>query len=389
MATAAAVLAAAAAVAALFFHAGARVASARLNRVDRGRGRLTVSEHARALHRTLRVVDLHDDILLWDRDPLRRSRSGHGDVPRLLEGNVSVQVFSAVTRMPRGANDAGAPSHGDHVTLLALASRWPPRTWGSLLERALHQAGKLRAAAARSDGALALVTSRAELAAALAARAGGSDAPRTVAGILAVEGLHALEGRLAHVDTLFEAGFRCAGLAHFFDNDVAGSAHGVERGGLTAFGRAVLSRMEQLRMVVDLAHASTRTVDDVLEAATRPVLVSHTGLQSIRPGPRNLSDDQLRRLASRGGLVGIGFWEAAAGDISPRGVARSVRRAVDVAGRDHVALGSDWDGGVTVAVDSAHLVELTQALLDEGSSEQEVRAVLGENALRFLLANLP
>jgi microsomal dipeptidase-like Zn-dependent dipeptidase len=112
-------------------------------------------------------------------------------------------------------------------------------------------------------------------------------------------------------------------------------------------------------------------------------------VQALCPGNRNLSDDQLRRLAANGALVGIGFWDAAVCDISPRGIARSIRHALSVMGPGHVALGSDWDGATTVAVDAARLSRLTQALLDEGLSEDEVRAVMGENAIRFLLAHLP
>jgi membrane dipeptidase len=384
------VAAAAAALAGvLFFGVLARVVSARMNRVRQGPAPLAVSERAARLHATLRIADLHDDVLLWDRDPLPRSSHGHTDVARLQEGNVAVELFSTVTKTPRGQNYEANSGASDNITLLAVASRWPPRTWGSLLERALHEAAKLRRAAAESGGRLVLAGSRDELAAALAARAAQPPGQRAVIGILATEGLQVLEGHPERLDTLFAAGFRYAGLTHFFDNEVAGSAHGIAKGGLTAEGREVLRRMERLRLLVDLAHASPRTVDDVLAVATRPVLFSHGGVQAVCPGPRNLTDVQLRRLAANGALVGIGFWDAAACDISPRGIARSIRHAVEVMGPDHVALGSDWDGATTVAIDAAHLARLTQALLDEGLSEDEVRAVMGENAIRFLLANLP
>lgn len=378
-----------AAAAAVFFFALAPAAGARMNRLDERKGIAAVSDRARSLHRSLRIADLHDDLLLWDRDPLRRSRSGHSDLPRLAEGNVAVQFFSTVTKTPRGQNYQGNSAETDNVTLLALASRWPPRTWTSLLERATYQAEKLRRAAAASGGRLVLATSRAALAEALESRARQPPGGRTVIGILSTEGLQALEGKLSNVEVLYAAGFRAAGLAHFFDNEVAGSAHGLSRGGLTPFGRTVVRRMEQLRMIVDLAHASPRTVDDVLAEAARPVIVSHGGVRAVCPGPRNLDDDQLRRLARNGALVGIGYWDGAVCDISPRSVARSMRHAISVAGLDRVALGSDWDGATTVAFDAGHLDELTQALLDDGFSEEEIRAVMGENAIRFLLQNLP
>jgi membrane dipeptidase len=372
-----------------FLTLAAPLAGLRLNRLDRRRPPPRPSSQALQLHHSLRIADLHDDVLLWDRDPLRRSWSGHSDLPRLQDGNVAVQIFSTVTWTPRGIRDLNNAAGSDDITLLAVASRWPARSWRNHLERALYQADKLRRAAADSGGRLAIVTSRAELAAALAGRDALPPGPRPVAGLLSVEGLHALDGRVEGLDALFAAGFRAAGLVHFFDNEVAGSAHGVGRGGLTPLGRQALRRMEELRMVVDLAHASPATLEEVLSLATRPVLVSHGGVQAVCPGPRNLGDAQLRRLAVKGALFGVGYWAKAVCDTSPRGVARSIRHAAQVMGIEHVALGSDWDGAVTVAFDASQLAELTQGLLDEGFSEPEIRAVMGENAIRFLLQALP
>ena len=103
------------------------------------------------------------------------------------------------------------------------------------------------------------------------------------------------------------------GLAHFFDNAVAGSAHGVEKGGLTALGRELVAELEARSMIVDLAHSSARTIDDVLSIATRPVVASHTGVRGVADNARNLPDDQLRGIAATGGMVGIGFWPTACG----------------------------------------------------------------------------
>jgi microsomal dipeptidase-like Zn-dependent dipeptidase len=372
-----------------FFLWAASLAGARLNQVDPKAAGEEPRQRARELHAALRIADLHDDLLLWDRDPLEPGKSGHSDLPRLQVGNVAVQVFSTVTWVPRGLNDRSNDSDSDDITWLALASRWPVATWTSRLARALHQADKLERAAAASGGALRLVRSRAELQAALEARAAQPGGRRLVAGLLSTEGLHALDGRDENLDALFGKGYRLAGLAHFFDSEVSGSAHGLAKGGLTPMGKKLVRRMEELGMVVDLAHASPQAIDEVLALAHRPPLVSHTGVQAVCPGPRNLTDAQLRRLAAKGALVGIGYWQSAVCDISPRGIARSVKHAVRVAGAGSVALGSDWDGATTVAFDAAGLSRLTQALLDEGLSEDEVRGVMGENAIRFLLAALP
>ena len=371
----------------VFFFAVARVVGARMNRIDDAKA-IAVSARADSLHRTLRVVDLHNDLLMWDRDPVTRGFTGHTDVPRLVEGNVAVEVFSTVTKTPKGQNYERNGAESDNITLLAVASRWPRRTWDSRLQRALYEAGKLRHAAAVSEGRLAVVTTAAELASALDYRA-STPGIKLVAGILNTEGLQALDGEMANLDTLFAHGFRMAGLAHFFDNEVAGSAHGVVKGGLSPLGRRVVQRMQQLGMIVDLAHVSPRAFDDVLEMARRPVVVSHTGVQATCAGPRNLTDDQLRRLAANGALIGIGFWDGAVCDLAPRAIARAIRHAANVAGLSHIALGSDWDGATTVAFGADQVAQVTEALLQEGFSPPEIRAVMGENAIRFLMENLP
>jgi len=352
---------------------------------------IPVGARAESLHATLRVADLHNDLLLWDRAPLPRATSGHTDVARLAAGRVALQVFSTVTKTPKNHNYDGNSGDTDNITLLAIASRWPPRTYRSLLQRALHQAGKLERAAATSDGALIIVRSGDELRAALDrtwAAPFDRGGPRPVIGLLNTEGLHAIEGELANVDTLFAHGFRMAGLAHYFDNEVAGSAHGSAKGGLTLLGGQVVARMESLGMLVDLAHSSPTAFRDALTVATRPVVVSHTGVQAVCPGPRNLSDDQLRALAANGALVGIGFWDGAICSSSPRDAARAIAHAAGIVGVDHVALGSDWDGATTVAVGGDTVAQMTQALLDVGLSEADVRAVMGENLIRFLRQHL-
>lgn len=371
----------------VFFFVVARVVGARMNRVDASKA-LVVSPRAAALHKTLRVADLHNDLLLWDRDPVQLGTAGHTDVTRLVEGNVAVEVFSTVTKTPKGQNYLKNSAASDNITLLAVASRWPARTWNSRLQRALHEASKLQHAAGISEGRLILVTSAAELQKALEFR-GGTPGIKPVIGLLNTEGLQALDGSLANVDTLFAHGFRMAGLAHFFDNDVAGSAHGESKGGLTPLGRQVLQRMQQLHMIVDLAHVSPTAFNEAIALAERPMVVSHTGVQATCEGPRNLSDDQLRALAQRGALIGIGFWDGAVCDRSPLAIAKAIRHAVNVAGVSHVALGSDWDGATTVPFGADDIAQVTEALLQSGFSEEEIRAVMGENAIRFLLENLP
>lgn len=345
----------------------------------------TASARARALHETLFVADLHDDALLWSRDLLRRHGYGHSDLPRLLEGRTALQVFSAVTKTPRGINFERNGADTDNITPLVMAQRWPRRTWDSLFERAIYQAERLHRAAAASEGQLVIVRNTHDL---QTTQTTAPAAGRLLA-LLATEGLHPLEGELANVDLLFAAGYRIAGLTHFFDNEIGGSAHGLEKGGLTPFGRAVVARLEDKRMLVDLAHASPRVIDDVLAMARRPVLVSHTGVQGTCAGPRNLSDAHIRGIAATGGVIGIAYFEGALCALTPQAIAKAARHVARLVGVQHVALGSDFDGATRTVVDSTGLPLVTQALLEEGFSESDVAAIMGGNVLRLLQATLP
>jgi membrane dipeptidase len=344
------------------------------------------SSRARAVHERLLVADLHADSLLWGRDLLERSDRGHVDVPRLIEGNVALQVLAASTKSPRHLNIERNDDRSDDVVLLALAQGWPPATWRSLLARALHLAARADDMARRSDGRFAIIRTRQDLAAHLARR---SPSWPVTAGLLAIEGAHALDGDPANVDVVADAGYRMMSPSHFFDNAFGGSAHGVEQGGLTPAGREMLERMEVRSMLVDVAHASAATIDDVLAMARRPVIASHTGLRTVLDNARNLSDAHARGIAETGGLIGIGFWPTACGGADAPSIARSIVAAIDLAGVEHVALGSDFDGAVLVPFDASGLPQLTDALLDAGLDEPTIGAVMGENALRVFGEALP
>ncbi|MFC3712715.1 dipeptidase [Sphingoaurantiacus capsulatus] len=345
----------------------------------------TASPEAIALHRTLQVADLHSDTLMWQRDLLDRADRGHVDLPRLEEGHVALQVFSSVSKTPKGQNYDANGADSDNITLLTVAQLQPVRTWTSLVERSLWHAEKLARAAEASDGRLRFVKSSADLSRLLADRAAG----RPVTGALfSVEGLQNLEGRMANLDRLDAAGLRMAGLTHFFDNEVAGSMHGLKKGGLTPFGRQVVAELERRRIVIDIAHASHQTVAEVLAMATRPVVSSHGGVQATCKVNRNLSDDEIRGVAKTGGVIGIGYWDAAVCGTEPANVAAAIAHVRDLVGIDHVGLGSDYDGATTVGFDTAKLALVTQALLDRGFTRDEIAKVMGGNLLRLLGENL-
>jgi len=142
-------------------------------------------------------------------------------------------------------------------------------------------------------------------------------------------------------------------------------------------------------MVIDVAHSSHQVVRDVLALGEVPVIVSHTGIYGHCQTQRNLPDTLMREIAEAGGLIGIGFWADVTCDDSPAGLARAIVAAVNLVGVDHVALGSDYDGTITASFDGAELSVLTHELLRLGVSPEAVAQIMGENAIRFFLANLP
>jgi membrane dipeptidase len=200
-----------------------------MNAVD-GQPLIKVSDEAKALHKTLNIVDLHSDTLMWNRDLGDRADRGHMDLPRLQEGNVALQLFSSVTKTPKGQNYDGNGADTDNITLLTFAQLQPVKTWRSLVERSLYHASKRDNAVTGSDGKLQAVDKAQQLDALLAARQKDRS---TVGAMLTIEGLHNLEGKLENLDRLYDAGFRMAGFTHFFDNELGGSMHGLKKGGLT------------------------------------------------------------------------------------------------------------------------------------------------------------
>jgi len=158
---------------------------------------------------------------------------------------------------------------------------------------------------------------------------------------------------------------------------------------VSEFGRAALAEMLRRGIVIDVAHSSPAVVEDVLAATDAPLLVSHTGTYGHCPGPRNIPDALMQRIAARGGLIGIGFWAEAICDASPAGIAAALDAAVALLGEDAVALGSDFDGAVTTTIDAAGMSAITAALLARGVDERRIVKLMGGNVRDFLLRSLP
>jgi len=306
------------------------------------------------LHRDATVVDLHNDVMLEvqarKRDIASRSPVGHSDLPRLRDGGVDVQVFALFVH----------PSEAErgYARVTALLDAFD------------------QFAASQHD-ALGLATSVADIA--------RLEAAGRLAVVLAVENASALEGRPDRVDILYRRGVRMMGLTWNTSNGLADGALEANHGGLTPLGRQVLARMQDLGMVVDLSHLSERSFWDVLEATRGPVVATHSNAAALTPHPRNLTDEQLRAVARRGGVVGVNFYPTFTGGATLARILDHLEYLVRVMGPDHVALGSDFDGftgRVDGLEDVSRLPALTAGLLSRGCDAPTIKKILGGNALR-------
>jgi len=403
----------------IVFYVFPRMVDSNLNRV-KGSTFNPISEEVLQLHSQLWVADLHADSLLWpQRDLLSRLGWGHVDLPRLQEGNVALQVFSIVTGIPANMNFDSNPEPSllrDSMTLKVIAERWGWPSVASRAQRTLFQARSLFHLAQRSNGLISVITNQSTLwnyvqrRDKLISSFGQTAIPqqeRITSGLLSIEGLHAMDDDIANINIFFEAGIRMMSVSHFFDNSLGGSAAGLNKIGLTELGREVIRKMNHYKIIIDIAHSSKKTIDDILQMTTQPVLSSHTGVNAVCLSPRNLDDYHIIGIAksgtnsshssthqdfySSGGLIGIAYFEPAiCGPDSLGSIVDSIRHVADLVGVDHVALGSDYDGAVTVDFDTSKLAILTNALLTRGKfTLQQVSAIMGINIRNFLAANLP
>ena len=346
-----------------------------------------ISEEAKALHETLIVGDWHADSTLWNRDLSQQYKYGHVDIPRLQKGNVGLQMFTTVTKSPAGQNyEENETNASDNITSLAILQRWPLRTWDSLAERALFQADKIHDLVKRDAQNVMLIQYQSDLDNWSNRRIAN---PSLIGALIGTEGSHALDGNLENIKRLYDHGFRMMSLQHFFDNKLGGSLHGTSGEGLTDFGHQAIEEMLDLDIIIDLSHSSENVVRDVLEMSDQPLVISHTGFKGHCPSARNIDDQLMQQIAARGGLIAVGFWDAAICDNSPKVVAEAIKYGIDLIGADHVSLGSDFDGTITPGFDSSELIAITHELLALDITYDEVKLVMGENMFRFLKENLP
>lgn len=309
---------------------------------------------ALSLHRTAPVVDLHNDVMLEvaaaKRDITMRSSVGHSDLPRLREGGVDVQCFALFVH-PKEA-DRGFARVTELLDAFDRLAAATPAVMGQAtsvaeIER-LQQAGRL-------------------------------------AVVLAIENGSALGGVLDHLDAVYARGVRMMSLTWNNSNGLADGAMESRHGGLTPLGQRVLTRMQELAMVVDVSHLSAKSFWDVLAVTRGPIVATHSNAAALTPHPRNLDDEQLRAVARRGGVAGVNFYPNFTGGPALPHILDHIAHMIKVMGPDHVALGSDFDGfagRVSDLEDVAHLPNLTAGLLDRGHDATTITKILGGNALR-------
>ena len=332
------------------------------------------------------IADLHCDALLWGRDLTERGEIGHVDFPRMREVNVGLEMFTIVSKSPAGQNmKSNSADAFDNITPLTIAKGESPFNWFSLINRTLSQSNDLVNFVENENGKAIFIKSKIDLENLIQARKSDKN---MIGAMLGIEGAHALEGNIENLDLVYAAGVRMIGPTHFFDNELGGSAHGENLGGLTDFGKEVIRKMNELGIFIDLAHCSPAIVEDVLNMSTSPVMVSHSGVRAVLDSQRNLSDDQIKKIAANGGIIGIAFFDMAVGEPELPNIITSIRHVRDLVGIKYVALGSDYDGSVAVPFDITGLPLIVEGLIQDGFTEQEIRAVMGENVKKFMLKNL-
>jgi membrane dipeptidase len=330
--------------------------------------------HVERLHREVPVFDAHNDSLqatlhgdvrynpllhrpaqprrLWE-----RGRSGHWDFPRAREGGQTGQLTNLLVPWDRGADHAHRIMRAYHQLMLDLEH--DPHallaTTAADVERA-HREGK-------------------------------------IAVMLGIEGAEGIEGDLDLLHVYHRLGVRSLGLTWMYRNEVAEGNWEDTGAGLTPFGRDVIRELNALDMLVDVAHSTEATFYQALETSSAPVICSHTSCRTLvrdfhaHAPSRYLSDDQFRALAEQGGVAGIFFTvnrELDSDEADVHDFARFIAHAVEVAGAEHVGLGSDYDGGFPPPglEDISRLHTLTSALVDAGFDDVTLRGVLGGNWLR-------
>jgi membrane dipeptidase len=215
-------------------------------------------------------------------------------------------------------------------------------------------------------------------------------AQKKIAGIIVVEGAHCIEDKLENLSAFHAAGVRVMTITWNNSTSWAVSAQDsrADSVGLNEFGKRVIQSMDSLGMIIDVSHVGRKTVDDILAVSKNPIIASHSGAYALRSHYRNLTDNQIRAIAQRGGVVGVVFYPTflvSGGQATMNSVIQHIDYIKNLVGVDYVALGSDFDGIESTPTglgDVTKFPAITEALLQRGYSRQDVRKILGENFMR-------
>ncbi len=312
---------------------------------------------------------------MWNRDLNLASDEGHVDFPRLREAGVKLQCFTVVTR--------GFPFI-DGFPLFMARRKWPLHARRGEWARCLWQLDRLAGFCRDSEGKASIAATARQLEDNLTAQ--------RLSAVLGIEGAHVIEGDPARIAQLHERGVRFVGLTHLHNNELGGSSFPfMGNKGLTPLGHQTLDAMAGSKMILDVAHASLKTLDDMLARSDQRLFCSHTGVSGVTPSWRNIPDHALKTIADRGGVVGIIFATYYVGGKQLDDVLRHIEHAINVMGEDAVGFGSDYDGMVPLPVgmrDVRDLPKLTHAMLKRGWSEGRVEKVIGENLRRYFREQL-
>lgn len=329
-----------------------------------------ISQEAWQIHENSVVIDLHADTLFLvflfgyrmekrHRNPFPSSPFiGHVDIPRLRDGGVTAIGFT-VPAVP--------------ANILR-----PGRTIQKAIERAARWAEKVRTH-------FRLARTAADI---LDAREKGIPSF-----FLTLEGSHRIQCRPGELLGYKKAGLTSIGLAHLTRSDAAYSNRRkkwIDRP-LPKLGYTLVEQMEQVGLIVDLAHVASRSFLDAVEFCKRPPIVSHTGFQSVKPMWRNISDYEAKRVAEKGGVMGVIFYPGYLTQSRDRSldiVMENIRHLRRLVGDDFIGFGSDFDGWVASMPrdlrDVSYMPRLTDRMLREGIPIDSIRKILGGNALRVI-----
>ncbi len=312
-----------------------------------------------SVHHRAFVFDLHNDVAEYMIDGYQigvRHTSNQSDIPRFIDGGIDGQM----------------------IVLWTDSSTTPTTPY----QRTIQMYDTCIAQFNRNPATIAQAKTTSEI---QSVHASGK-----IAAVLCVEGGHAIEEKLNNLITFYTLGARYFTITWNYTVPWATSAADPRSAtnGLSEFGKQVIRTMDSLGMIIDVSHTGIKTIEDILTVTKNPIIASHSGARTLRNHTRNLTDDQIKSIANGGGVIGVVFHRTFITSTTTATIDTVIKHIdyiKNLVGINHVAIGSDYDGGITPPVgleDVSKMPKLTMALLRRGYSRSDVRKILGENYLR-------